>query len=46
MYKRQVYELFREAGFPEGVLNVVHGGKEAVDVLLTHPDVKLSLIHI
>ncbi|MBA4207735.1 MAG: methylmalonate-semialdehyde dehydrogenase (CoA acylating), partial [Polymorphum sp.] len=35
-----VYELFREAGFPEGVLNVVHGGKEAVDVLLTHPDVK------
>ncbi|WP_186424564.1 CoA-acylating methylmalonate-semialdehyde dehydrogenase [Pannonibacter sp. I15F10I1] len=35
-----VYDLFREAGFPEGVLNVVHGGKEAVDVLLTHPDVK------
>ena len=35
-----VYELFREAGFPEGVLNVVHGGKEAVDVLLTHSDVK------
>jgi malonate-semialdehyde dehydrogenase (acetylating)/methylmalonate-semialdehyde dehydrogenase len=35
-----VYELFREAGFPEGVLNVVHGGKDAVDVLLTHPDVK------
>ncbi len=35
-----VYDLFREAGFPEGVLNVVHGGKDAVDVLLTHPDVK------
>lgn len=35
-----VYELFREAGFPDGVLNVVHGDKEAVDVLLTHPDVK------
>jgi len=34
-----VYELFREAGFPDGVLNVVHGDKEAVDCLLTHPDV-------
>jgi len=36
----EVYELFKEAGFPDGVLNVVHGDKEAVDVLLTHPDVK------
>ncbi|MEP3279617.1 MAG: CoA-acylating methylmalonate-semialdehyde dehydrogenase [Stappiaceae bacterium] len=35
-----VYELFKEAGFPDGVLNVVHGDKEAVDALLTHPDVK------
>jgi len=35
-----VHELFREAGFPDGVLNVVHGDKEAVDALLTHPDVK------
>ncbi|GAB5559838.1 MAG: CoA-acylating methylmalonate-semialdehyde dehydrogenase [Synoicihabitans sp.] len=29
-----------EAGLPAGVLNVVHGGKEAVDALLAHPDVK------
>jgi malonate-semialdehyde dehydrogenase (acetylating)/methylmalonate-semialdehyde dehydrogenase len=35
-----LYDLFREAGFPEGVLNVVHGDKEAVDALLDHPDVK------
>ena len=35
-----VYELFREAGFPAGVLNVVHGDKEVVDAILTHPDVK------
>ena len=32
-------EIFLEAGFPEGVLNVVHGGSEAVDALLVHPDV-------
>ncbi|MGZ5697980.1 MAG: CoA-acylating methylmalonate-semialdehyde dehydrogenase [Usitatibacter sp.] len=33
-------ELAMEAGVPAGVLNVVHGGKEAVDALCTHPDVK------
>jgi malonate-semialdehyde dehydrogenase (acetylating)/methylmalonate-semialdehyde dehydrogenase len=33
-------EAFLEAGLPEGVLNVVHGDKEAVDRLLEHPDVK------
>src|SRR2546429_612238 len=32
-------ELAQEAGLPPGVLNVVHGGKEAVDALLAHPDV-------
>jgi malonate-semialdehyde dehydrogenase (acetylating)/methylmalonate-semialdehyde dehydrogenase len=32
-------ELFHEAGFPDGVLNVVNGDKEAVDALLTDPDV-------
>jgi malonate-semialdehyde dehydrogenase (acetylating)/methylmalonate-semialdehyde dehydrogenase len=30
---------FQEAGLPDGVFNVVHGDKEAVDALLTHPDV-------
>jgi malonate-semialdehyde dehydrogenase (acetylating)/methylmalonate-semialdehyde dehydrogenase len=33
-------ELFKEAGFPDGVLNVVHGDKEVVDAILTHPDIK------
>ena len=33
-------ELMMEAGAPPGVLNVVHGDKEAVDALLDHPDVK------
>ncbi|MEU5805675.1 CoA-acylating methylmalonate-semialdehyde dehydrogenase [Streptomyces sp. NPDC047718] len=32
-------ELAREAGLPDGVLNVVHGDKVAVDALLEHPDV-------
>lgn len=31
--------LFKEAGLPDGVFNVVHGDKEAVDALLTHDDV-------
>ncbi|MFL6108646.1 MAG: CoA-acylating methylmalonate-semialdehyde dehydrogenase [Marmoricola sp.] len=31
--------LMAEAGLPPGVLNVVHGDKEAVDALLAHPDV-------
>jgi len=33
-------ELFKEAGLPDGVFNVVPGDKEAVDALLSHPDVR------
>lgn len=33
-------ELAIEAGVPAGVLNVVHGGKEVVDLLCTHRDIK------
>jgi malonate-semialdehyde dehydrogenase (acetylating)/methylmalonate-semialdehyde dehydrogenase len=32
-------QAMKEAGLPDGVFNVVHGDKEAVDALLTHPDV-------
>ncbi len=32
-------ELLKEAGAPDGVFNVVHGDKEAVDALLSHTDV-------
>ncbi len=32
--------LFHEAGLPPGLLNLIHGGKEAVDALLHHPLVK------
>ncbi|MBM3344053.1 MAG: CoA-acylating methylmalonate-semialdehyde dehydrogenase [Betaproteobacteria bacterium] len=33
-------ELFKEAGLPDGVFNVVHGDKQAVDAILNHPDIK------
>ena len=32
-------ELWKEAGLPDGVFNVLNGDKEAVDGLLNHPDV-------
>jgi malonate-semialdehyde dehydrogenase (acetylating)/methylmalonate-semialdehyde dehydrogenase len=32
-------ELAIEAGIPPGVLNIIHGGKRAVDALCTHPDI-------
>jgi malonate-semialdehyde dehydrogenase (acetylating)/methylmalonate-semialdehyde dehydrogenase len=32
-------QMWAEAGLPDGVFNVVHGDKEAVDALLDHPDV-------
>jgi hypothetical protein len=33
-------ELLAEAGFPDGVFNVVHGDKVAVDAILEHPDIR------
>lgn len=33
-------ELAMEAGVPAGVLNVIHGGKEVVDALCTHPTIQ------
>ena len=32
-------ELLKEAGLPDGVMNVVHGDKEMVDAILEHPDI-------
>ena len=40
MTPNRLAELFAEAGAPEGVLQVIHGGREQVDALLTHPDVR------
>jgi malonate-semialdehyde dehydrogenase (acetylating)/methylmalonate-semialdehyde dehydrogenase len=33
-------QLWKEAGLPDGVFNVVHGDKEVVDALLVHPGIK------
>jgi malonate-semialdehyde dehydrogenase (acetylating) / methylmalonate-semialdehyde dehydrogenase len=33
-------ELFLEAGFPDGVLNMAHGAGEAVDAIIAHPEVR------
>jgi malonate-semialdehyde dehydrogenase (acetylating) / methylmalonate-semialdehyde dehydrogenase len=35
-----VADLFKQAGLPDGVFNVLHGDKEAVNGLLTHPDIQ------
>ncbi|NUP16202.1 MAG: CoA-acylating methylmalonate-semialdehyde dehydrogenase [Streptomyces sp.] len=32
--------LYKKAGLPDGVFNVVHGGKDAVDAILTHPGIE------
>jgi malonate-semialdehyde dehydrogenase (acetylating)/methylmalonate-semialdehyde dehydrogenase len=36
----KIVKLLEKAGLPKGVLNIVHGGREVVDGLLTHPKVK------
>ncbi len=36
----KIAKLLERAGLPKGVLNIVHGGREVVDALITHPQVK------
>src|SRR5258708_18801154 len=36
----KIAKLLEKAGLPKGVMNIVHGGREVVDALLTHPKVK------
>jgi malonate-semialdehyde dehydrogenase (acetylating)/methylmalonate-semialdehyde dehydrogenase len=36
----RIAELLREAGLPDGVFNVVHGGREAAEAILDHPDIE------
>lgn len=37
---QKLFELIEQCGFPKGVINMVHGAKEAVDAILDHPLVK------
>jgi malonate-semialdehyde dehydrogenase (acetylating) / methylmalonate-semialdehyde dehydrogenase len=37
---RYIYELLQQTGLPKGVVNLVNGGKAAVDALLEHPKVR------
>jgi malonate-semialdehyde dehydrogenase (acetylating)/methylmalonate-semialdehyde dehydrogenase len=36
----RILELMQEAGFPAGVVNLVNGGKDAVNAIVDHPDVR------
>ncbi len=36
----KVFELLDQIGLPKGLVNLVHGGRETVDALLEHPEVK------
>lgn len=36
----KVFALIDQIGLPDGVINLVHGGKETVDALLDHPEIK------
>ena len=36
----RIAELLREAGLPDGVLNIVHGGQSTVEAICDHPDIE------
>ncbi|XWX05621.1 CoA-acylating methylmalonate-semialdehyde dehydrogenase (plasmid) [Aggregatilineales bacterium SYSU G02658] len=40
MTSHKLFELIEQAGFPPGVIQLVNGGKDTVDALLDHPQVK------
>ncbi|MCF8040229.1 MAG: CoA-acylating methylmalonate-semialdehyde dehydrogenase [Desulfohalobiaceae bacterium] len=40
MTQTKIFEIMEEAGFPEGVVNMVHGSKDVVNGLLDHPDIE------
>ena len=40
MTQTRIFEVVDECGFPEGVINMVHGARDAVNGMLYHPDIK------
>ena len=37
---KRAFELLQQTGLPKGVVNLIHGGKTAVDTILDHPKVR------
>ena len=37
---QKVFQLLEQTGLPKGVVNLVNGGRETVDAILTHPDIR------
>jgi malonate-semialdehyde dehydrogenase (acetylating)/methylmalonate-semialdehyde dehydrogenase len=40
MTQTKVFDIIDEIGFPEGVVNMVHGSRDVVNALLDHPDIE------
>ncbi len=40
MTQTKIFEIIEEIGFPEGVVNMVHGSRDVVNGLLDHPDIE------
>ena len=40
MTPNELVKLFVEAGAPKGILQLVHGGKDQVDAMIAHPDIR------
>jgi malonate-semialdehyde dehydrogenase (acetylating) / methylmalonate-semialdehyde dehydrogenase len=40
MTQTKIFEVMEEVGFPEGVVNMVHGSKDIVNAMLDHPDIE------
>jgi malonate-semialdehyde dehydrogenase (acetylating)/methylmalonate-semialdehyde dehydrogenase len=40
MTQTKIFEIVDEIGFPEGVVNMVHGSRDVVNALLDHPDIE------
>ena len=40
MTQTRIFEVIDEIGFPEGVINMVHGSRDVVNAMLDHPDIE------
>ena len=40
MTQTKIFEIIEDIGFPEGVVNMVHGSRDVVNAILDHPDIE------